>query len=273
MKMDFNELKTTITENESKKILDMFSILLREQSEYLKDTRAKSVKETISQACFISLGLCGEADGIFFPNAQFKFKNTKMKFCCLCIHNNKPAICYKYETIGGYFFKTLEGLIYSNEEIETKRNLSLQIAVITDNLKLLNSIQQVKKSDGSTYQNLCKNFISSLDNFKMTIDNDIMQISAIEQSNNSSIYYSDRIYITDFHNVNEKLTPADIMEMIKEYINIYIEQKNLIETKLKRLHKEAREIEKLFDELLAKQDNMINKDFFREYIKANLYKL
>ena len=271
--MNLNELKTTITENESKNILNMFSILLREQSNYLKDTRAKSVKETISQACFISLGLCGEADGIFFPNAQFKFKNTKMKFCCLCIYNNKPAICYKYETIGGYFFKTLEGLIYSKEEIETKKQLLLQIAVITDNLKLLNSIQQVKKSDGSNYQNLCKNFISSLSDFKMTIDNDIIQISAIEQFSNSSIYYSDRIFVTDFHNVNENLTPADIMEMIKEYINIYIEQKKIIETKLKCLHKEARKIEKLFDELLAKQEKMINKDFFREYIKANLYKL
>ena len=271
--MNLNELKTTITENEVKNILNMFSILLREQSDYLKDTRAKSVKETINQACFISLGLCGEADGIFFPNAQFKFKNTKMKFCCLCIHNNKPAICYKYETIGGYFFKNLENLIYSSEEIETKRNLSLQIAIITDNLKLLNSIQQVKKSDGSNYQNLCKNFTCSLSDFKMVIDNNIINISAIEQSNNSSRYYSDRIYITDFHNANDNITPDDIMEMIKEYINIYIDQINLIETKLKRLHKEAREIEKLFDELLTKQDNMINKDFFREYIKANLYKL
>lgn len=273
MKMNLNELKTTITENEAKNILKMFEMLLKEQPNFLKDTRAKSVKETINQACFISLGLCAEADGIFFPNAQFKFKNTKMKFCCLCIYNNKPSICYEYETIGGYFFKTLEGLIYSNEEIETKRNLSIQIEIITDNLKLLNSIQQVKKSDGSNYQNLSKNFISSLSDFKMTIDDNIIQISAIEQSNNSSIYYSDRIFITDFHNANENLTPADIMEMIKEYINIYIEQKKIIETKLKRLHKEAREIEKLFDELLAKQDNMINKDFFREYIRANLYKL
>ena len=271
--MNLNELKTTITENEVKNILNLFEMLLKEQSNYLKDERAKSVKETIKQACFISLGLCGEADGIFFPNAQFKFKNTKIKFCCLCIYNNKPAICYNYETIEGYFFKNLEGLIYSSEEIETKRNLSLQIAVITDNLKLLNSIQQVKKSDGSTYQKLCKNFISSLSDFKMTIDNDIIQISAIEQSSNSSIYYSDRIFITNFHNVNENLTPADIMEMIKEYINIYIEQKKIIETKLKCLHKEARKIEKLFDELLAKQEKMINKDFFREYIRTNLYKL
>ena len=273
MEMDFNELKTTITENESKNILNMFSILLREQSDYLKDTRAKSVKETINQAYFISSGLDGVADGIFFPNAQFKFKNTKIKFCCLCIYNNKPAICYEYETIGGYFFKNLENLIYSSEEIETKRNLSLQIAAITDNVKLLNSIQQVKKIDGSNYQKLCKNFISSLSDFKMTIDNNIIQISAIEQFSNSSIYYSDRIYITDFHNVNDSITPDDIMEMIKEYINIYIEQKKFIETKIKRLHKEARQIEKLFDELLAKQDNMINKDFFREYIRANLYKL
>ena len=273
MKMNFNDLKTTITENEVKNILNMFEMLLRERPNILKDERAKSVKETINQACFISLGLCGEADGIFFPNAQFNFKNKNMKFCCLCIYNNKPAICYKYKTIGGYFFKNLEGLIYSNEEIETKRNLSLQIAIITDNLKLLNSIHQVKKSDGSNYQNLCKNFTSSLSDFKMAIDNNIINISAVEQSNNSSRYYSDKIYITDFSNVNENLTPDDIMRMIKEYINIYIDQINLIGTKLKRLHKEAREIEKLFDELLTKQDNMINKDFFREYIKANLYKL
>ena len=91
MKMDFNELKTTITENESKNILNMFSILLREQSNYLKDTRAKSVKETINQACFISLGLDGVADGIFFPNAQFNFIHMKKEFICLCIYKNKPA--------------------------------------------------------------------------------------------------------------------------------------------------------------------------------------
>ena len=31
MKMDFNELKTTITENESKNILNMFEMLLKSQ--------------------------------------------------------------------------------------------------------------------------------------------------------------------------------------------------------------------------------------------------
>lgn len=271
--MDFNELKTTITENEAKNILNMFSILLREQSDYLKDTRAKSVKETINQACFISLGLCGKADGIFFPNAQFNFKNTNMKFCCLCIYNNMPAICFTHEAIRGYFFKFLEDLIYSNEEIEKKIRLKSQYKEFTIKIKLLESIERVTKSNGYNYKILCKNFTSSLSNFKMKIDNNIIHISAVEQSIDAPLYYEDRILITDFQKANDTIRPDDIMRMIREYINTYTEQRNLIETKLKCLHKEAREIEKLFDELLAKQDNMINKDFFREYIKANLYKL
>ena len=111
MKMDFNELKTTITENESKNILNMFEMLLKEQSNYLKDERAKSVKETINQACFISLGLCGVADGLWFPNAQFNFINTMKKFVCLCIYKSKPAICYSHKKIEGYFVEYIEYII------------------------------------------------------------------------------------------------------------------------------------------------------------------
>ena len=110
--MDFNELKTTITENESKNILNMFEMLLKEQPNYLKDESSSSVKETINQACFISLGLDGVADGIFFPNAQFNFINMKREFICLCIYKNKPAICYTNEKIEGYFIEYLEDIIF-----------------------------------------------------------------------------------------------------------------------------------------------------------------
>ena len=123
MKMDFNELKTTITENESKSILNMFEMLLKEQLNYLKDERSSSVKETINQACFISLGLDGVADGIFFPNAQFNFIHMKRNFICLCIYKNKPAICYTHEKIEGYFIEYMENIIYSYEERETRKNL------------------------------------------------------------------------------------------------------------------------------------------------------
>lgn len=273
MKMDFNELKTTITENEVKNILDMFEILLRERSNILKDERARSVKETISQNCFISLGLCGVADGLWYPNAQFNFINTKKKFVCLCIYENKPAICYRHEKIDGYFVEYIENLIYSREEIETRKSLLNYKETLTDNIKLLKSIQQVKKSDGSNYKIFCKNFTSSLSYFKIAIDYNLVNISAVEQFSNSSRYYSDRILIKNYHKVNDPLSPDNIMMMINEYINNYSEQLKQIEKKLKCLHSEAIEIEYLFNKLLTAGSNITNKELLRDYINANLYKL
>ena len=273
MKMDFNELKTTITENEAKNILDMFEMLLRERSNILKDERARSVKETITQNCFISLGLCGAADGLWFPNAQFNFINTMKKFVCLCIYKNKPAICYRHEKIEGYFVEYMENIIYSYEEIKERQNLLNYRETLEGNIKLLKSIQQVKKSDGSNYKIFCKNFTSSLSYFKIIIDYNLVKISAVEQLGNSSRYYSDRILIKNYHDVNNPLSPENVMAVINEYIDNYSEQLKQIETQLKFLHSEALEIEHLFNNLLIAGSNIKNKYFLREYINANLYKL
>ena len=274
MKMNFNDLKTTITENEVKNILNMFEMLLRERPNILKDERAKSVKETINQACFISLGLCGEADGIFFPNAQFNFINSRKKFVCLCIYNNKPAICSEHEKIENcYFVEYLENLIYSYQEIKTRKDLLNYQETLTDCIKLLKSIKRVKKGDGSDYKIFCKNFTSSLSYFKISIDYNLINISAVEQFSNSSRYYSDRILITNYHNVNEPLNPDNIMIIINEYIYNYSEQLKQIENKLKCLHSEAIEIERIFNRLLIAGNNITNKELLRDYINANLYKL
>lgn len=271
--MDFNELKTTITENEVKNILDMFKMLLQEKANILKDERSACVQDTINQACLISLGLCGVADGVFFPNAQFNFINTKREFCCLCIYKNKPAICYTHEKIKGYFIEYLENLIYSYEEINTRKSLLNYQETLTDNIKLLKSIKQVKKSDGSKYKIFCKNFTSSLSYFKISSDYNLINISAVEQFSNSSRYYSDRIHINNYHDVNDPLSPENVMIIINEYINNYSEQLKQIEKKLKCLHSEAREIEYLFNKLLTAGSNITNKELLRDYINANIYKL
>ena len=273
MKMDFNELTTTITENESKNILNMFEMLLKEQSNYLKDERSSSVKETVTQNCFISLGLCGKADGLWFPNAQFNFINTMKKFVCLCIYKNKPAICYRHEKIEGYFIEYMENIIYSYEERETRKNLLSYQETLTDSIKLLKSIQQVKKSDGSKYKIFSKNFTSSLAYFKISADYNLINISGVEQCNNSSRYYSDRIHIKNYHDVSDPLSPENIMAMINENIEFYNEQLKQTETKLSCLHSEALEIEYLFRKILKVGSNIKNKDFMRDYINANLYKL
>ena len=271
--MDFNELKTTITENESKNILNMFEMLLKEQPNYLKDERSSSVKETIDQACFISLGLDGVADGIFFPNAQFNFIHMKREFICLCIYKNKPAICYTHEKIEGYFIEYIENIIYSYEERETRKNLLSYQETLTDSIKLLKSIQQVKKSDGSKYKIFSKNFTSSLAYFKISADYNLINISGVEQCNNSSRYYSDRIHIKNYHDVSDPLSPENIMAMINENIEFYNEQLKQTETKLSCLHSEALKIEYLFRKILKVGSNIKNKDFMRDYINANLYKL
>ena len=272
--MNLNELKTTITEIEAKNILKMFEMLLKEQSNYLKDERAKSVQETINQACFISLGLDGVADGIFFPNAQFNFIHMKRDFICLCIYKNKPAICYTHEKIEGYFIEYLEDIIFSSEEITEKKHLTRQYEENINCIKLLQSIKRVKKSDQSDYKIVNKNFTSSLDFFTMKIDNNIIQISAIERlENNTSKYYSDRLYIKDSQNMNDQINADCIMLTINEYITTYIEKNKTIEAKLKCLHKEALKVEKLFNDLLTSSNNLLNKSLLYEYIKANVYKL
>ena len=273
--MDFNELKTTITENESKNILNMFEMLLKEQPNYLKDERSSSVKETIKQACFISLGLDGVADGIFFPNAQFNFIHIKREFICLCIYKNKPAICYTHEKIEDYFIEYLEDIIFSIEEIRERERLTRQHKGNENCIKLLKSIKRVKKSDQSDYKIINKNFTSSLDFFTMKIDYNAIQISAIERlENNTSNYYSDRLYIKNYQNLNDDQINADcIMSTINEYITTYIENNKTIEAKLKCLHQEALKVAKLFNDLLVNSNNLLNKKLLCEYITRNTYKL
>ena len=273
--MDFNELKTTITENESKNILNMFEMLLKEQSNYLKDEIAKSVKETINQACFISLGLDGVADGIFFPNAQFNFIHMNRNFICLCIYNNKPAICYTHEKIEGYFIEYLEDIIFSTEEIRERERLTRQHEENINCIKLLKSIERVRKSDKTNYKILNKNFTSSLDYFTMKIDYNIIKISAVERfENNKSKYYDDTLYIKDYQNLNDDQINADrIMATINEYITAHIENNKTIEAKLKCLHQEALKVEKIFNDLLTSSNNLLNKKLLYEYIARNSYKL
>ena len=272
--MNLNELKTTITENEVKNILDMFKMLLQEKANILKDERSACAQDTINQACLISLGLCGVADGVFFPNAQFNFINTKREFICLCIYENKPAICYTHEKIEGYFIEYLEDIIYTSEEIAEKKHLTRQYEENINCIKLLQSIKRVKKSDQSDYKIVNKNFTSSLDFFTMKIDNNIIQISAIDRlENNTSKYYSDRLYIKDFQNMNDQINADCIMLTINEYITTYIEKNKTIEAKLKCLHKEALKVEKLFNDLLTSSNNLLNKSLLYEYINANVYKL
>lgn len=275
MKMDFNELKTTITENEVKNILNMFKMLLQEKANILKDERSSCVQDTINQACFISLGLCGVADGVFFPNAQFNFINTKREFICLCIYENKPAICYRHEKIECYFIEYLEDIIFSSKEIIAWKNLTRQHEENINCIKLLKSIKRVKKSDQSDYKIVNKNFTSLLDFFTMKIDYNKIQVSAVERlENDRSKYYSDSLYIKDYENMNDDQINADcIMATINEYITTYIEENKTIEAKLKCLHKESLKIEKLFNDLLASSNNLLNKKLLYEYVKANAYKL
>ena len=142
-------------------------------------------------------------------------------------------------------------------------------------IKLLKSIKRVKKSDQSDYKILNKNFTSSLDFFTMKIDYDAIQISAIERlENNASNYYSDRLYIKNYQNLNDDQINADcIMSTINEYITIYIENNKTIEAKLKCLHQEALKVEKIFNNLLTSTNNLLNKKLLNEYITRNAYKL
>ena len=124
------ELKTTITAEEKTNILSMFSQLLKERPNTSKDTRNANVKNTIDEACFISKGLDGEADGIFFPNSIFEINNSKKDFICLCIYDGKPSICQTYSNIksleGKIYFTSLESLIYSDEEIEARKEFNVE---------------------------------------------------------------------------------------------------------------------------------------------------
>ena len=109
--------------------------------------------------------------------------------------------------------------------------------------------------------------------FKISADYNLINISGVEQCNNSSRYYSDRIHIKNYYNVNDPLSPENVMMMINEYIDSYNEQLKQIEKKLKCLHGEALEIEYLFNKLLTAGSNITNKELLRVYINANFYKL
>ena len=70
------ELKTTITAEERENILTMFTQLLKERPNIIKDTRNANVKNTIDETCFISKWLNGKAYGMFFPNSILEMNNS-----------------------------------------------------------------------------------------------------------------------------------------------------------------------------------------------------
>ena len=66
------KVNKNISNVQKNEIIKLFKQVLEEKSGFIKDKRSNNIKYTIEQSCFISEGLNGEADGIFFPNADFE---------------------------------------------------------------------------------------------------------------------------------------------------------------------------------------------------------
>lgn len=279
---DLKGLKTTITAKEKGDILEMFSQLLKERSNIIKDLQNKSIKNTIDQACFISKGLDGEADGIFFPNSQFEIYNTKKDFICLCIYEEKPSMCLAFpddsvfkSLIDKKYFVSLESLIYCNEELERRKELNSYIKKYQDKIILLSSIYRVFKKDGKDFQNFEKNFASKMTYFSMKFGSDTrVELYASELLENGFYNrYNDTIYISNAGYTKENIKASDFMKILNDDIQKYNKYIEEYKNKLKNLHSEALQIEKIFNDLMSKKDSFINKDFFRKYIEGNSYKL
>ena len=276
-------LKTTITPEEKRNILNMFSQLLKERPNTIKDTRNTSIKNTIEQACFISKGLNGEADGIFFPNSIFEMNNSKKDFICLCIYDNKPSMCLSYpdNTIfkslkDKLYFTSLESVIYSNEELEERKELNSFIEDYQDRIELLKSIHRVFKKDGKDFQSFEKNFSSEMTYFSIKYGSYTNSIELYaSKTHNNGLYsrYNDTIYLYGTAYTKENITPSIFMDVIKDTIKKYNDYISEYKNKLKNLHSEALQVEKIFNDLLSKKDSFVNKDFFKKYIDKNCHKL
>lgn len=276
------EFKTTITAEEKKNILEMFYQLLKERPNTIKDLQNKNIKNTIDESCFISKGLNGEADGIFFPNSQFEMHNSKKDLVCLCIYDNKPSMCLSYpdNTIfkslkDKLYFTSLESLIYSYEEIEERKKLNYYINDYQDKIELLNSIYRVFKKDGKDFQNFEKNFNSKLDHFSIYFGSNTRITLYASQLFGNGFYqqYEDTIYFASTGYTKENITPSIFMDVIKDTIKKYNDYISEYKNKLEKLHDEALQIEKISNDLLSKKDSFMNKGFFKKYIEENIYKL
>lgn len=276
------KLKTTITAEEQKNILSMFSQLLKERPNTIKDLKNTSIKNTIEQACFISKGLDGEADGIFFPNSIFEMNNSKKDFICLCIYEGKPSICLAYPDNDIFkslsdkkYYTSLESLIYSYEELEAQKELNSYINDYEDKIELLKSIYRVYKKDGKDFQYFEKNFSSKLNNFIMRFESDTRIVLYASKLYENGFYkrYEDSIYLSGTGYTKETITPSIFMDLINEEIKKYNDYLSECKNKLKNLHNEALQVEKIFNDLMLKKDSFINKDFLRKYIEKNVYNL
>lgn len=273
------ELKTTITPEEKENILTMFSQLLKERPNRVKDLQNKSIKNTINQACFISKGLDGEADGIFFPNSQFEIYNQKKDFICLCIYEGVPSMCLAFPDNsvfnGQKYFVSLESLVYSSEELEARKKLNSYITGYQNKIELLSSIYRVFKKDGKDFQNFEKNFNSKMTYFSIKFDSDTrIGLYASELLENGFYNrYNDTIYLSGTGYTKENIKPADFMSIVNDYKTKYSEYIKEYKNKLENLHREALQVEKIFNDLLSKKDSFVNKDFLRKYIEENVYKL
>lgn len=276
------ELKTTITAEEKKNILMMFTQLLKERPNIIKDLNNTSIKNTIEQACFISSGLNGEADGIFFPNSIFKMNNSTKDFVCLCMYNDKPSICMAYPDNTVFkslkdklYFTSLESVIYSNEELEARKELNSYINNYQNKIELLNSVYRVFKKDGKDFSNFEKNFGSKMNHFSIYFESDTRIALYASKLFENGFYqrYEDTIYITSTGYTKENITPSIFMDVIKDTIKKYNDCIAEYKNKLEKLHDEALQIEKIFNDLLSKTNKFINKIFLKKYIEENIYRL
>ena len=277
------KLKTIITAEEQKNILSMFSQLLKERPNTIKDLNNTSIKNTIEQACFISKGLNGEADGIFFPNSTFEINGSKKEFICLCIYDGKPSMCLAYPDDSVFkslkdklYFTSLESIIYTNEEIEARKELNSYINDYQERIELLSSIYRVYKKDGKDFSNFEKNFSSKFTYFSIkygSYSNSIELYASELLQNGFYKRYEDAIYLSGTGYTKENITPSIFMDLINKEIKKYSGYIKEYKNKLENLHREALQVEKIFNELMVKKDSFINKDFLRKYIETNIYKI
>lgn len=275
-------LKTTITPEEERNILSMFSQLLKERPNTIKDLKNTSIKNTIEQACFISKGLDGEADGIFFPNSIFEMNNSKKDFICLCIYDGKPSICLAYPDDSVFkslsdkrYYTSLESLIYSYEELERRKELESYIIDYQDKIELLSSIYRIYKKNGTDFQDFKKNFGSNINHFSICFESDTRISLYASKTFENGLYkrYEETIFLYGTGYTNENIKPSDFMDIINDYIKKYNEYIQGYRNKLENLHREALQMEKIFNDLMIKKDSFVNKDFFKKYIDENCHKL
>lgn len=268
------KVNKNISEIQKNEIIKLFKQVLEEKPEFIKDKRSNSIKNTIEQSCFISEGLNGEADGIFFPNADFEmFKD--LKFICLCLRDNKPSMCMEFVNTNKFHFESLDDILYSREEQDFRKKLIKSKEDYEQRLCLLSSIYRKTKKDGEDFKDLFKNFGSSMTYFKMSanIFNTSIDIYASNTKQNGMYdRYEDTIYLIRGETTND-LTADKLMELINQDIEKY---KNYIKEKeqqLSCLHTEALKVEKIFQNLLNENNKLINKRYLKEYFDSNSYKL